>query len=118
MRTRHLTRLIALVLAGTAGCKSDYTIADPPEEPTLDTQVRQNIGGWGVVPILPVAQQNPALVELGRSLFFDKILSGNRDGALRGTNWRPAPSVRVVPSLTPPVPIGSERASVAWSAIV
>src|SRR4030095_13912948 len=38
-------------------------------------------GGWGVVPILPVAQQNPALVELGRSLFFDKILSGNRDVA-------------------------------------
>ena len=82
MRPHHLTRLIALVLAcGVGACKSEYTIADPPDQPTLDTQVRQTVGGWGVVPILPVAQQNPALVELGRSLFFDKILSGNRDVA-------------------------------------
>jgi cytochrome c peroxidase len=83
MRThRHLTRLVALVLAcGVVACKSEYTIADPPNEPTLDTQLRQTIGGWGAVPILPVAQQNPALIELGRSLFFDKILSGNRDVA-------------------------------------
>jgi cytochrome c peroxidase len=47
--------------------------------PSLDAQVRQAINGWGVVPILPVTAPNPALVELGRSLFFDKLLSGNRD---------------------------------------
>ena len=29
--------------------------------------------------MLPVAAQDPALVDLGRSLFFDKVLSGNRD---------------------------------------
>ena len=82
MRThRHLTRLVAVAVVGVLACKSDYTIADPPSEPTLDTQLRQTIGGWGAVPILPVAQQNPALVELGRSLFFDKLLSGNRDVA-------------------------------------
>ena len=80
MCSRRLTPLIAFVLACGA-CRSDYTIADPPDELTLDTQLRQNIGGWGVVPILPVGQQDPALVELGRSLFFDKILSGNRDVA-------------------------------------
>ena len=82
MRThRHPTRLVALVVVCVMACKSEYTIADPPGEPTLDTQLRQTIGGWGAVPILPVAQQNPALVELGRSLFFDKVLSGNRDVA-------------------------------------
>ena len=46
MRPHYLTRLIALVLGcGVEGCKSDYTIADPPDQPTLDTQVRQTIGG-------------------------------------------------------------------------
>jgi cytochrome c peroxidase len=48
-------------------------------DPSLDAQVRQTIRNWGVVPILPVSAQDPALVELGRLLFFDKILSGNRD---------------------------------------
>jgi cytochrome c peroxidase len=77
--TRHLTWL---ALAGTvvsSGCKDSYTIVDPPAELSLDTQLRATIGGWGTAPILPVAAQNPALVDLGRSLFFDKILSGNRD---------------------------------------
>jgi len=79
---RRLTPFLALAaLCGAASCKSDYSISDPPGELTLDTQLRQTIGGWGAVPILPVAQQNPALVDLGRSLFFDKILSGNRDVA-------------------------------------
>src|SRR5215471_3119249 len=48
-------------------------------DPSLDAQVRQTIRNWGVVPILPVNVQDPALVDLGRLLFFDKILSGNRD---------------------------------------
>src|SRR5678815_3447268 len=48
-------------------------------ERSLDAQVRQAISPWGVVPILPVNAQDPALVDLGRALFFDKILSGNRD---------------------------------------
>jgi cytochrome c peroxidase len=79
---RRLTPIVALAaLSGAVSCKSDYSISDPPGELTLDAQLRQTIGGWGAVPILPVAQQNPALVDLGRSLFFDKILSGNRDVA-------------------------------------
>jgi len=49
--------------------------------PSLDAQVRQQIERWGVLPILPVKAQDPALVDLGRSLFFDKVLSGNRDVA-------------------------------------
>ena len=77
---RSLTWLFALVLP-LVGCKDSYTIADPPAELSLDAQLRQTVGGWGTAPILPVAPQNPALVDLGRSLFFDKILSGNRDVA-------------------------------------
>ena len=75
---KRTTSVLALVLFGMA-CKDSYTIADPPSEVTLDTELRQVIGGWGTVPLLPVAKQDPAMVELGRSLFFDKILSGNRD---------------------------------------
>src|SRR5829696_6806304 len=79
-RPTYLTWLVALALpGGFAGCKENYSISDPPAELTLDTQLRQTIGGWGAVPVLPVAAQNAALVDLGRSLFFDKILSGNRD---------------------------------------
>jgi cytochrome c peroxidase len=73
--------LVAGFLSIATACKESYSISDPPADLTLDTQLRQTIGGWGAAPILPVARQNPALVDLGRSLFFDKILSGNRDVA-------------------------------------
>ena len=75
---KRRTSAFALVVVVVA-CKDSYTISDPPSEVTLDTELRQTIGGWGAVPLLPVAKEDPALVELGRSLFFDKILSGNRD---------------------------------------
>jgi cytochrome c peroxidase len=68
------------VVALTAAC-SDGTVSDVAATPSLDAQVRQALNGWGVVPILPVNAQDPALVDLGRSLFFDKLLSGNRDVA-------------------------------------
>jgi cytochrome c peroxidase len=58
---------------------SDGSTTDFAGTPSLDAQVRQAISPWGVVPILPVASQNPAMVDLGRALFFDKVLSGNRD---------------------------------------
>ena len=48
---------------------------------SLDVQVRAQLSRWGVVPILPLTPPDPALVDLGRMLFFDKILSGNRDVA-------------------------------------
>src|SRR3954469_22933488 len=74
-----------LALAGVtlfASACNDGTTIEPrtnPANQSLDDQVRASISGWGVVPILPVNGQDPALVDLGRSLFFDKILSGNRD---------------------------------------
>jgi cytochrome c peroxidase len=80
-----LTLRHCLALAGvavlTVAC-TDGTTIEPrttPTERSLDDQVRASMSGWGVVPILPVNAQDPALVDLGRSLFFDKVLSGNRD---------------------------------------
>ena len=61
-------RFVLMVgLAGLAGCDSEVTPPDPPVEPTLDAQLRASIGGWGVVPIGAMPEQNPAMVELGRS---------------------------------------------------
>ena len=78
----HLTLIVALaLLRARLGVRTTTPSPTRPPSPTLDAQLRQTIGGWGAAPILPVAQQNPALVDLGRSLFFDKILSGNRDVA-------------------------------------
>ena len=42
-------------------------------------RLRRQLAQWGVIPIGPMPAQPPALVELGRALVFDKILSGNRD---------------------------------------
>jgi cytochrome c peroxidase len=61
-----------------AAC-SDGAVTNVRTPPSLDAQLRGQLVQWGVTPILPVATQNPALVDLGRSLFFDKLLSGNRD---------------------------------------
>src|SRR5689334_7087149 len=51
--TMRLTLFVSVCLVAAA-CKDGYTIADPKGDPTLDTQLRQQLGGWGTVPILPV----------------------------------------------------------------
>ncbi|MEX2284899.1 MAG: cytochrome c peroxidase [Gemmatimonadota bacterium] len=60
------------------GCDGRVTESDPIP-PSADALLRQSIGQWGVIPIGEMPPQNPALVTLGRALFFDKVLSGNRD---------------------------------------
>lgn len=74
----HALRGLLIVLAATAAC-GDGAVTPVETSPSLDAQVRQALNGWGVVPILPPSAPDAALVDLGRSLFFDKILSGNRD---------------------------------------
>src|SRR4029077_14211694 len=74
-----MTRLVemlgvALLLLGTA-CERSDTVAGP----SLDAALRQDMSGWGVMPIGPMPAQDPALFDLGRALMFDPILSGNRD---------------------------------------
>lgn len=79
MKTR-VPLVLALGLAALAGCDSEISTPEPPQ-PSIDAQLRASIGQWGIVPIGSMPPQNPAQVELGRALFFDKILSGNRDVA-------------------------------------
>src|SRR5690349_2195041 len=74
-------RLAAAAAIGATLACADGSVTSVTTNPSLDQQVRQAISPWGVVPVLPVTAPNPALVDLGRSLFFDKILSGNRDVA-------------------------------------
>jgi len=74
---RTIIAIYFSLLALAAACERTET----PTEPTLDAQLRQDIGRWGVIPIGPVPAQPEALVDLGQALMFDKILSGNRDVA-------------------------------------
>src|SRR3954469_9752327 len=84
---RRRCRVLAAGLLGVtliSGCGSTMTdggTTQPPPPQTLDDQLRAQFGIWGVVPIGAVTPPNATLVDLGRSLFFDKILSGNRDVA-------------------------------------
>lgn len=71
---------VAAALTLAAACeRKDISDTVSPPPPTLDAQLRAEFSRWGVVPIGAVQTQDPALVDLGRSLFFDKVLSGNRD---------------------------------------
>jgi cytochrome c peroxidase len=67
---------LAVVLAA---CDQPSFPTDPTPPGPVDTQLRQELARWSVVPIDDMPSQDPALVALGRALMFDKILSGNRD---------------------------------------
>lgn len=77
MPVRRCALLATVVLLA---CHSDDSVGPDPD-PNIDQQLRASIGNWGVVPIGEMPSQDPARVALGRALFFDKILSGNRDVA-------------------------------------
>jgi cytochrome c peroxidase len=80
--------LLGLILAaGMAGCSNDEAMAPAASGPalseasltTLAAEVRALTAGRGIGPLARPAPVRPALVELGRALAFDKILSGNKD---------------------------------------
>ncbi len=79
---------IALSLGGCAdGVEPEATLhersgaelEDPCNNPGLVDEVRDLIDERGITPLAVPAPIRPELVELGRSLFHDKILSGGRD---------------------------------------
>lgn len=74
----QISRGMLILLAAAAAC-GDGAVAPIDSSPSLDVQLRQAVSGWGVVPIIPLTAPDPAVVDLGRALFFDKLLSGNRD---------------------------------------
>jgi cytochrome c peroxidase len=77
--------LAILVAAALSACSDDETSA--PLQPSLFTgsastladTVRQLTAGRGIGPLPRPAPVRPPLVELGRALAFDKVLSGNKD---------------------------------------
>src|SRR6059036_868587 len=60
-----------LVLLTLVACGGSQAPRDP------DAELRAGL--QGIRPLTAEPAQDPALVDLGRALFFDKILSGNRD---------------------------------------
>ncbi|MCC7477367.1 cytochrome-c peroxidase [bacterium] len=50
-----------------------------PDDPQLDRALSGVLAANGVTPLLPPPPHPPAKVELGRMLFFEKLLSGNKD---------------------------------------
>jgi cytochrome c peroxidase len=63
---------LALLLGGCGGGGDD-------PQPSLDIQLREQLKTSSIMPPSPAPPQDAAAVALGRALFFDKILSGNRD---------------------------------------
>ncbi len=47
--------------------------------PTLDDQLQAALAAHAIAPLDPGASPDPAKVTLGQALFFDKLLSGNRN---------------------------------------
>ena len=74
--SRRFVLFPAVVLALGACVATDRNFTEPVN---IDAELRQAIGAYGVVPIAAQPLQDSALVALGRALFFDKELSGNRD---------------------------------------
>ena len=73
--------LLMLVLAATAcGPDKDNSGEAPmPEPENVDAFLRAKIDEQGIEPMTAPEPEPEAKVELGRALFFDKVLSGNRD---------------------------------------
>jgi len=71
--------MASILLLFVTACDNDPVVIVDPPDAALAVQLRQSIAPWGVVPIGPMGQENPAQVVLGRALVFDKIMSGNRD---------------------------------------
>lgn len=68
-----------LGLALLIGCDRPSAVTDPPLEGAIDAQLRPALSLYGALPLGQMTAQDPALVELGQALMFDRILSGNRD---------------------------------------
>lgn len=78
MRTIRMLSVWVMLVTTGAACGRDI-VSSTPVQP-VDVALRSEMSRWGVLPILGEAPPpNPQLVALGQALFFDKLLSGNRD---------------------------------------
>jgi cytochrome c peroxidase len=74
---KHLLRKIMMITLFLIACVS--TSCSGQRGLSLDDQLAQVIRTQELAPPAAIPMQDPAMVELGRSLFFEKELSGNRD---------------------------------------
>jgi cytochrome c peroxidase len=81
MRARRYMTLLAstLLLAMTTSCGPMDEEPEPDPDLTLDEKLELAIDEHDLEPLAEAPPQDPARVDLGRALFYDKILSGNRD---------------------------------------
>jgi cytochrome c peroxidase len=80
---QRITMSILLLATGIAGCYGGIGDEEPGVEErqskALIAEVRVLAEGRGIERLQPPAPVRPELVELGRALAFDKVLSGNHD---------------------------------------
>jgi cytochrome c peroxidase len=83
MRTATPLLGLASILAlgaAFAGCSDRKTVVHASsQESALQAELASLLTTAGATTVTAPATEDPALVELGRSLFFDKLLSGNRN---------------------------------------
>ena len=78
MRTIRMLSVWVILITTSVACGRDI-VSPTPVQP-VDVALRSEMSRWGVLPILGESPpSNPELVALGQALFFDKVLSGNRD---------------------------------------
>lgn len=78
-KMRHICTASLLALLAMR-CGSDRPPGpEPKAQLTVEEQISMGIRAWDVEPLPRPEAQDPAKVELGRALFFDRILSGNLD---------------------------------------
>jgi cytochrome c peroxidase len=86
MKKTLMVPAVAALLGSIWACRPDRSLAPQLSADvvsggteTLAETVRRLAAGRGITPLVRPPAVRPALVELGRALAFDKILSGNRD---------------------------------------
>lgn len=79
MRFRHISLCALGFVSALSACGPTPPHEDPDPQLSVDEQIAQAIADNDLEPLAQPAPQDPAKVELGRALYFDKILSGNRD---------------------------------------
>lgn len=75
-RSSYTIVVVMLAAVVWQGCGPE---PGPQPDLTVDEQLERAIDAYDIEPIAEPPAQDPARVELGRALFFDRELSGNRD---------------------------------------
>jgi cytochrome c peroxidase len=77
---RRLTlALVLLVGCSRGGGSGGGSTSSGSTSSSTDAALATALAGAGITRLTPPAADSPALVDLGRNLFFDKVISGNRN---------------------------------------